>query len=285
RAARHGRSVAAARECHRRIPRHRADAGDDERRRAQCLHECRRRLRRPRSHAHHQPRGARASTAENVASRVKENAVKRKLARGELVAGAFLVEFSSFGIPRMLAAAEAEFVVFDQEHTGWSIETLKPLISGSHAAGIVPIVRVPATAPHLIAAALDAGALGVLVPTVESREQAEGFVAAAKYPPQGRRGFGPLYADEFDADVTATMQRINREQLLLAMVETAAGVEHVDEIAAVDGIDVLWIGHGDLTSSLGVPGQYDSPLYLEAVERIVTAGKRSGKPVGMLATS
>ena len=216
---------------------------------------------------------------------MKENPVKRKLARGELVAGAFLVEFSSLGIPRMLAAAEAEFVVFDQEHTGWSVETLKPLIAGSHAAGIVPIVRVPATAPHLIAAVLDAGALGVLVPTVESGEQAERFVAAAKYPPQGRRGFGPLYADEFDADVTATMQRINREQLLLAMVETTAGVEQVDEIAAVDGIDVLWIGHGDLTSSLGIPGQYDNPRYLDAVERIVAAGKRSGKPVGMLATS
>lgn len=216
---------------------------------------------------------------------MKENPVKRELERGDLVLGAFLVEFQTLGIPRMLAAAGAQFVIYDQEHTAWSVETLKPLIAGSHAAALVPMVRVPASDKHMIAAVLDAGAMGVMVPMVESADQAQQIVAAAKYPPEGRRGFGPLYADEFDGDAATTMARINREQLLFAMVETAAGVEHVDEIAAVAGIDLIWIGHGDLTTSLGIPGEYDDPRYLGAVDRIFAAARAHGKPVGMLAAS
>ena len=216
---------------------------------------------------------------------MKENPVKRELERGGSVVGAFLVEFQTTGIPRILASAGAGFVVYDQEHTAWSVETLRPLIAGSHAAGIVPIVRVPATEKHLIAAVLDAGAMGVMVPMVESSDQAQRLVEAAKYPPEGRRGFGPLYADEFDDDVGTTMARMNREQLLIAMVETVPGVECVDEIAAVEGIDLLWIGHGDLTTSLGIPGRYEDERYLDAVERIFVAAKANGKPVGMMATS
>jgi 2-keto-3-deoxy-L-rhamnonate aldolase RhmA len=216
---------------------------------------------------------------------LKENPVKRTLQGGGVAVGSFLVEFQTLGIPRILAAAGAEFVIFDQEHSAWSVETLKPLITGSHAAGIVPLVRVPATERHLIAAVLDAGAMGVMVPMVESAEQARRIVEAAKYPPEGKRGFGPLYADELDADFPATMARINRELLLFAMVETVPGVENVDEIAAVEGIDLLWIGHGDLTSSLGITGRYDDKRYLDSVDQIFAAANAHGKPVGMMAVS
>jgi 2-dehydro-3-deoxyglucarate aldolase/4-hydroxy-2-oxoheptanedioate aldolase len=216
---------------------------------------------------------------------LKDNPVKRELARGGIAVGAFLAEFATRGIARILAAAGAEFVIYDQEHTGWSVETLAPLLDSSHAAGIVPLVRVPATERHLIAAVLDAGAMGVMVPMVESAEQARAIVSAAKYPPEGRRGVGPMYPDEMDADLPTTLIRMNREQLVLAMVETAAGVEHVDEIAAVDGIDLLWIGHGDLTTSLGIPGRFGDERYLDAAERILTAARARGKPVGMMAVS
>ena len=143
--------------------------------------------------------------------------------------------------------------------------------------GVVPIVRVPATERFLISSVLDAGAIGVVVPWVESAEQARRIVDFAKYPPEGKRGVGPFHADEMDGDLVSTMATMNREQLLVAMVETVAGIENVDEIAAVDGIDLLWLGHGDLTTSLGIPGQFDNPLFLDAVERIFSAAEAQRK--------
>jgi 2-keto-3-deoxy-L-rhamnonate aldolase RhmA len=214
-----------------------------------------------------------------------ENPVKRNLANGGVALGSFMVDFATPGIPRILAAAGNEFVIFDQEHTAWPVEMLKPLLFGSRASGVVPIVRVPATERFLIASVLDAGAMGVVVPWVESAEQARTIVEFAKFPPDGKRGVGPFHADEMDGDLVSTMATMNREQLLIAMVETVAGIENVDEIAAVDGIDMLWLGHGDLTTSLGIPGQFENPLFLDAVERIFAAAEANGKPVGILGGS
>jgi 2-keto-3-deoxy-L-rhamnonate aldolase RhmA len=216
---------------------------------------------------------------------VIENPVKRVLEQGGFAFGAMLFEFATAGIARVLAAAGAEFVIFDQEHTGWSVETLKPLLAGSRANGIVPLVRVPATEQHLIAAALDAGAMGLMVPMVEDAGQARRIVTAAKYPPHGRRGFGLLYRDELGEDPVAVMDTVNREQVLIALVETAAGVDHVEQIAAVEGIDLLWIGHRDLTNSLGIPSNFADRRYRDAVERILEAGRATGKAVGMTAAT
>jgi 2-keto-3-deoxy-L-rhamnonate aldolase RhmA len=216
---------------------------------------------------------------------MKANPAKQELARGGVVTGAFLVELNSLGIPRVLAATGAQLVIYDQEHTGWSAQSLRPLIAAARAAEIVPVVRVPATEKHLIAAVLDAGAMGVMVPMVNSASQAQEIVAASKYAPLGCRGLGPMYPDELDGDIVTTMERINREQLIIAMIETTAGIEQVDEIAAVDGIDLLWIGHFDLTNALGIPGAFDDPRYGEAVDRIFAAAGAHGKPVGIMASS
>ncbi|HEX3690148.1 MAG TPA: aldolase/citrate lyase family protein [Solirubrobacteraceae bacterium] len=216
---------------------------------------------------------------------MRGNPVKQALAAGERAVGAFLVEFNSLGIPRMLAAAGAEFVMWDQEHSGWSVETLRPLILAAHAAEIVPMVRVPALQQPMISAVLDAGAMGVMAPMIESAEHARQLVEAARYPPQGRRGVGPHYADEMDADLPSTLERMNRELLVLAMVETTAGVENVAEIAAVDGLDVLWIGHGDLTTSLGIPGQFGDRRFLDALDTIFAAARAHDKAVGFLCIS
>ena len=126
--------------------------------------------------------------------------------------------------------------------------------------------------------------MGLMVPMVESAEQARRIVASAKYPPVGRRGVGILYRDDWvEGSVAATMERVNRELLLIAQVETAAGVEHAEEIGAVDGIDVLWIGHYDLTASLGIPGQFEHGDYLDAVERVLEAARATGKALGITA--
>jgi 2-keto-3-deoxy-L-rhamnonate aldolase RhmA len=215
---------------------------------------------------------------------VRDNPVKRKLAEGGVALGTMVFEFATTGIARLAAAAGAEFVIFDQEHTGASLETVRMFTATARASDLVPLVRVPATEYHLLAGALDVGPMGVMVPMVESEEQARTIVASAKYPPLGHRGVGILYRDDWvDGSVAATMEQVNREVLLIAQVETAEGVERAEEIAAVDGIDVLWVGHYDLTTSLGIPGQFGHESYHAAVERLLGVSRRTGKPLGIMA--
>ena len=213
---------------------------------------------------------------------MKSNRVRRTLEGGGVALGTIVFEFATTGIARLAAAAGAQFLLVDQEHTGFSLETVRTVIAAGRADDIAPLVRVPATEYHLVAGALDAGALGVMAPAVESPEQARALASHARYPPLGRRGFGLVYRDEWDpGGAAATIEHANREMLVIAQIETAPGVEHVEEIAAVDGIDALWIGQNDLTASLGIAGRFDARPYLDAVERVLAAGK----PVGAMVTS
>jgi 2-keto-3-deoxy-L-rhamnonate aldolase RhmA len=216
---------------------------------------------------------------------MRENRVKRALQAGERSLGTMIFEFPTTGIARIAAEAGAEFVIFDMEHTGWSIETIRGLIATSRAADLVPMVRVPATEYNLIARPLDVGAMGLMIPMVETGEQAQYIVDSAKYPPAGKRGaaFGVAHDDYSGGDIIAKMASANEEGLLIAQIETGQGVENAEAIAAVDGIDILWIGHFDLTNSLGIPGQFSHPAYLEAVDRVLAACANHGKTPGIMA--
>jgi len=211
---------------------------------------------------------------------MRDNAVKRKLAAGGVSVGTMMMEFATTGIGRIAAEAGAEFAVFDMEHTGWSMETIRLLMATSRAADIVPMVRVPTLQYHFIARVLDLGALGVVVPLVADAEQARTIVECAKYPPVGRRGtaFEVAHDDyQGSGDLAAKMRRINDEVMILVQIETAQGLDDVDRIAAVDGVDALWIGQYDLTTSLGIPGQFDHPQFRDATRRVVEACRRHGK--------
>ncbi len=163
---------------------------------------------------------------------------------------------------------------------------MRTVLAAARAADTVPFLRVPDAAYDLIARGLDLGALGVMVPAVESAAEARLVASAARFPPAGRRGFGLLMRDEWEPEgVPATIAKANAETLVLVQIETAAGLDAVEEIAAVEGVDVLWIGHFDLTASLGVPGDFASHRYREAVDRVLAAGAASGKPVGMVCGS
>lgn len=213
--------------------------------------------------------------------------VKTKLQRGETSIGTFVFEFNTPGIARLAAEAGAEFVIYDMEHTGWSVESIRMLIASGRGTRAAPVVRVPATEYHFIARVLDCGATGVMVPMVESVGQAEQIVRFAKYPPDGRRGaaFTIAHDDYTAGDVAEKARAANEAGLLIAQIETVQGLEHVGEIAAVEGIDVLWIGQYDLTSSLGVAGRFDHPDYHAAVARVVAACRDHGKIPGMMSTS
>ena len=216
---------------------------------------------------------------------MRVNRVKRALAAGERSLGTMIFEFPTTGIGRIAAEAGAEFVIYDMEHTGWSIETIRGLMASTRAADLAPMVRIPATEYHLIARPLDVGAMGLMVPMVESAAQAQVIADSAKYPPTGHRGaaFGVAHDDYSGGDIMAKMASANDEVLLIAQIETGQGVENADAIAATDGIDVLWIGHFDLTNSLGIPGQFSHPAYLQAVERVLEACRRHGKAPGIMA--
>ena len=218
---------------------------------------------------------------------MRTNEVKRTLGAGGVALGTMVFEFNTPGIARLAAAAGAEFVVFDQEHTGWSVETIRSLMATARAADLVPLVRVPATQYHLLSRPLDVGASGLMVPMVESEEQARLIVRSAKYPPQGGRGaaFGIAHDDYEAGDAVAKMRSANEETLIIAQIETAAGVENVERIAAVEGIDVLWVGHNDVTNSMGIAGKFTHPDYLRAIGRFVAACRRHGKAPGFMATS
>jgi len=215
---------------------------------------------------------------------MRPNPVRRRLLDGGYAFGTMVFEFFTPGLPAVLAHAGAEFAVFDMEHSGVTIETIKIMIATSHGAGLVPLVRVPGAAYHLISPVLDAGAHGIMVPMVETAEQARSIAASCRYRPEGVRGlaFG-IGHDEYSAgDVVQKMAEANQRTLVIALIETATGIANVDEIMAVPGIDVGWLGHFDLTNTMGITGQFDHPDFLAAVDRLLGACERNGKAAGFL---
>jgi 2-keto-3-deoxy-L-rhamnonate aldolase RhmA len=216
---------------------------------------------------------------------MRSNLVKHELQRGGHAFGTMVFEFFSPGLPQVLRAAGAEFALFDMEHSGAGIETMKTQAALCRGIDLVPMVRVPATQYHLVSAVLDAGMMGVMVPMVESPVQAREIVSFTRYPPQGVRGaaFGIAHDDYEPGPVPNKMREAMDRTMVIALIETARGVAAVDEIAAVDGVDVLWLGHFDLTNSMGIPAAFSDPRYLAAVGAIVAAAKRYGKVAGVMA--
>lgn len=218
---------------------------------------------------------------------MRSNPVKNALAAGESSYGTMVFEFFSPGLPQIVRAAGADFVLFDMEHSGLGFETLKVQVGLCRGIGLVPLVRVPATQYHFIARALDVGAMGVMVPMVETREQAELIVSCTRYPPLGVRGaaFGVAAHDDYsDLSVTEKMRLAHERTLVICLVETVTGHHNVDAIASVPGVDVCWLGHFDTTNFMGIPAQWDHPLYMAAVKALVAACRKHGKSAGFLAT-
>src|SRR5262249_15276003 len=204
---------------------------------------------------------------------------------GGTLPGAMVFEFFTPGIGQVLKLAGCQFIIYDMEHAGCSIEQLKEQCAYCRGLGVVPMVRVPRGEYHFLARALDVGAHGVMVPMVSSRDEARAIAEATHYPPKGRRGaaFGFSHDHHAAGNPRATMQAAGARNLNIAQIETERGLAAVEEIAAVDGIDCLWLGHFDLTNFLGIPGQFDNAVYLAAVTRIAAAGRARGKALGYMA--
>lgn len=202
----------------------------------------------------------------------------------KLKAGHFIFEFDTPGIGHILKNAGCEFTIFDTEHSGFGIETTKRVLRYMQAADLPTVVRVPSKDYKDIARACDAGAEGVMLPMVSTPEEAEGIVQSMKYVPRGGRGVIVRCAyDQFNAGPTVEkLAHQNERTTLFAQIETAEGVRNADAIAAIDGVDCLWVGHFDLSCSLGIPAQFEHPDFLAAIEQVLAACDKHGKSAGRL---
>jgi len=218
-------------------------------------------------------------------SELRPNPVRAKLMAGEAVFGFMAFEFFTPGLFSIAGQVRADFIVLDTEHSGVGSDTMKEQFAFARGTGVAPFVRVPGLAHHLIAPMLDAGAMGIMVPLVENAEQARAIVDACRYRPQGKRGLGFSMAhDDYAAgDVGAKIDAANRRTLVIALIESAKGIANADAIMAVSGIDVGWLGHYDLTDSMGFAGDFSKPEFHSAVDALVAACNRHGKAAGFLA--
>jgi 2-keto-3-deoxy-L-rhamnonate aldolase RhmA len=218
----------------------------------------------------------------------RSNPMKDTLAAGGTSFGTMIFEFLSPGLPSLARKSGAEFLVYDMEHSAVTIAAVAGQIALCHGAGIVPIVRPTTALQHLVGPLLDAGALGIKIPNVETAAQAEQIVRWTRYPPAGDRGaaFG-LPHDEYGSGLgqIETMRAADRNIIILAQIESERGLDNVEAIMAVPGIDLAWLGHFDLTNSMGIPGEFEHPRFHAALDRIVAAAEKNGKAAGFLAAT
>ena len=209
---------------------------------------------------------------------MKINRVKQALKAGESVVGTMIHEARSPEIPHLLAAAGMDFILVDTEHASPDPETIQNLTRGAKAAGLVPLARVTDNEYFLIARTLDMGVMGVMVPRVDTRKEAERAIASVKYPPQGRRGFGmrPVITDYASTTVQEAIKWSNENTLVILQVESEEAIENLDEITRVPGLDVSLIGFSDLSISLGVPGEFKHKRVLKAIERVFEVCTKNG---------
>ncbi len=199
-------------------------------------------------------------------------------ARGRPVLGLWCTTGDAL-VAEALAASGADYVCLDMQHGASHEGSVLPLLQAVTAGGAVPVVRVPDTRPASIMKVLDAGAAGVIVPLVESAEQAAAAVASCRYPPAGARSYGA-----FRASIAARSAdpAVLEQVACVAMIETRAGLDHLEEIAATEGLSGLYIGPSDLSLGLGLaPGSIDAPQFRQALGEILAACRRHGLVAGI----
>lgn len=209
----------------------------------------------------------------------------RELASGrQLKVGHFIVEFATPGIGHIMKNAGCEFTLFDTEHSGFHFETIKACMRYFEAARLPAIVRVPSKEYHHIARAADMGAEGIMLPMVNDAKEAQHIIDCMKYVPDGSRGvaLGIAHDAYTGGAVLDKLAQANKRTMLFAQIETEAGVRNCEAIAAVDGVDCLWVGHFDLSCSLGIPGQFGHKKFTDAIAAVVKACRKHGKATGRL---
>ncbi len=214
---------------------------------------------------------------------MKENRSKRVLAAGNVAVGHMLMEFATHGVAQMLATADLDFVLIDMEHSPFTSQDVARLAAWLQATEIAPLVRVPQVQYHFIARCLDAGALGVMVPNVKTGSQAKEIVNCAKYAPMGERGvaLGGALTGYQTVSPPDFLAESNRNTTIICQIESEEGLANLEAIASTPGVDCLWVGHFDLTQSMGIPGQFQQQRFLDALGQVVDVCRRHGLAAGI----
>ena len=181
-----------------------------------------------------------------------------------------------------LCRAGLDYVIIDTEHGCFSEETAADLILAAERGGLLPYVRIGDTRRPYVLRMMDIGARGLIVPNIRTMDQVRELVSHAKFPPVGNRGFCPNRttgwgADDWAKDVLGYMDACNRRCKIIPQCETREALDQIEEIAALPGVDGIFVGPCDLSIELGIPLEFDNPILLRAVERILKACQSAGK--------
>ena len=206
--------------------------------------------------------------------------LRTKLGQGTPVLGSWL-SLGSSTVAEIMAKAGYDFLVVDLEHSPTSIESAAEMIRVIDLAGCSPLVRLPEFSPAMIKQVLDAGAHGIVVPNVHSAELAEAAVRATRYPPEGTRGVGLHRAQGYGNSFLEYFESARTNLVVIVQIESNSGVQNIEKIVAVDGIDAVMIGPYDLSADLGVPGKFDSESFVQSVQRVIQAASNARVATGI----
>ena len=209
--------------------------------------------------------------------------LKERLRAGEILSGYISVIPSAVSVQAM-AAAGADLLVLDQEHGAAGPENLHAMIAATAGTSCAPLVRVPRRDEAWVKRALDFGAEGICFPLINNADEAADCISLCRYPPRGRRGWGPFIAhSRWRTTLSSYLPERGDRSVCVLLMETRAAVENIEEICKVEGIDCLVIASFDLSTALGVPGQFESPEFLNAVEHLERAILGAKIPLGGVA--
>ena len=211
----------------------------------------------------------------------RKSLLRKRFGEGKKAFGCW-VQILDPEITEMLSMVGFDFLLIDNEHGPGDVISLLHQLRAAAASDTTPVVRIPWNDPIYIKKILDIGVEAVMVPMVETVEQAEAAVAACRYPPRGIRGIAHTDARASDYGLKAKeyLETASDNVFIICQVESATGVENVEAIAAVDGIDMVFIGPVDLSASLGRPADFDNPRHKEAMAKSEAAIKAAGKSMG-----
>ena len=212
-----------------------------------------------------------------------KNIAKEKILNNELCLGVGLRQSRTVDIGKIMATSGYDWLFIDMEHNSMDIDIASQISVAAQDAGITPIVRVPDFAHHHATRVLDCGAMGVVFPHVDNADIAKKLVSYCLYPPKGHRSMtGVLPQLDFKQQPIADVASIiNKNMLIVIMLESPEAIDNVDSIAAVDGVDVILIGTNDLCMEMGIPGDCSNPKVKDAYTKVIEACKKSGKTPGM----
>lgn len=206
-----------------------------------------------------------------------ENSIKERIRNGKPAFGV-LTNLASTQLTEIFGIAGFDFIMFDMEHSTMSEETVEGLIRAAKLKGSIPMARVRQNSARAIMGVLDAGCLGVMVPQVETKEEAEEAALSTKYRPHGKRGINwkVVASDWGNGDPVESIRAANENILTMIQIETIKGVENIEEIVTVKGIDVIVIGPADLSGSMGYPGNPGQEDVKKAINRVMEVSKQAG---------